>query len=238
MDAIAIAKVLEGRDVIPIAVLISIGAVPLVKGLFAVITRRHQRRREFLEFWKGDALKNDDLWLEEVIQHRYGATMPAQLIRHVAQLKWPSRKLRKIAMSSEYFEFDETQDKVTWAVRWRGRAHRLELEMVGCLIGYFVLAPVGIGLILTGSRQHLSDGFLLVLGGAALAVTALKTFWHFISLVEARSTLALVNGVFRPGLWTTLRRKVTPWNGNRLPRARRLDEVVRDTATVEEPNSM
>ncbi|MCI2246225.1 hypothetical protein L3067_16585 [Xanthomonas sp. PPL568] len=236
MDAVAIAKVLEGKEVIPIAVLISIGAVPLVKGLFAVITGRHQRRKEFLEFWKEDALRNDDLWLEEVIQHRYGATMPARLIRHVAKLEWPSRKLRKVAMVSEFFEFDETQKTVAWAARWRGRAHWLEVEMVSCLIGYFVLAPVGIGLILTGYRQNLADGFMLFLGGGVFAAAAFKTFWHFISLVEARSTFAMVNGDVRPGFWTALRRMMTPRNRNRLPRARRSDRVVRGEA--EEPNPM
>ncbi len=236
MDAVAIAKVLEGKDVIPIAVLISIGAVPLVKGLFAVITGRHQRRKEFLEFWKEDALRNDDLWLEEVIQHRYGATMPARLIRHVAKLEWPSRKLRKVAMASEFFKFDETRNTVAWAVRWRGRAHWLEVEMVGCLIGYFVFAPVGIVLVLTSYRQSPADGFMLFLGGGAFVVAAFKTFWHFISLVEARSTLALVNGAVHPGLWAALIRKMTSRNRNRLPRVRQPDQVARGTG--EEPNPM
>lgn len=216
MDAVEIAKVVEGGEIIPIAVLISIGAVPLVKGLFALIAGRHQRRRDFLELWNEGALRNDDLWLEEAIQHRYGAAMPARLIRHVAQSEWPSRKLRKLAVTSDFFELDEAQNQVVWSVRRRGRAHWLEFEMVVCLIGYFLLAPVGVGLILSASRQGLLDGFILVAIGAVFVLVAFKTFWHLISIVEARSTLTLVNGAGRLGFCARLKGKVASWRRERL----------------------
>ncbi|CAE1136358.1 hypothetical protein [Xanthomonas euroxanthea] len=226
MDAITIAKIVQGGDIIPIAVLITIGAVPLVKGLFALVTRKHQRRKEFLDVWKTDALRNDDLWLEEVIQHRYGATIPAQLIRHIARLKCPSRKLRKVAMTPDFFDFDDTQEKMAWAVSWRGRDHRIELEMISCLISYIVLATSGSGLILIGTRQDLSEGFIFVIGGVVFCAAAFKTFWHFISLLEARSTLALVNGVCRLGFWHTLKRKAAAWSSTPLRRKQGPEQVL------------
>lgn len=137
--------------------------------------------------------------------------MSAGLIRHVAALKWPSVKLRKLAMNSRFFEFDEEQKTVVWIRRWREIGHWLQLEMAACLIGYLVLCVIGFGSILTWSRQEGGDGGSLVFAGVIFVMVAFVNFWHFVSLSESRSAFLLVNSLSRDGLWASLKRKWGVW---------------------------
>ncbi|WP_132825135.1 hypothetical protein [Stenotrophomonas sp. TEPEL] len=157
LDATEISRVVKDGDLIAMAVLGGLAAAPLVKGLFALIATRRQRRKEFLEFWKADSLESSNLWLEEAIQHRYGASIPAELIRHVARLSWPSKRLRRLAMSAEFLQMDETGQAVTWSKKRRANAFWLEVEMVMSVGGYVALAALGVALIITGSRQGLGE---------------------------------------------------------------------------------
>lgn len=215
LDAVEIAKVMQSGDLIAVTIVAGLGAVPLIKGLHALVHGRHQRRREFLEIWKEGSLNRDDLWLEEAIRHLSGTSMSAKLIRHLAQLEWPSVKLRKLAMNSRFFEFDEERKRVAWRARWRERGALLQLEMAGCLVGYVVFSILGFGLTLTDGPQGLFDGASPVVVGVLSIAVAFSSFWHFISLVESRSAFLLVNGLTRAGLWASLRKKwVTRRAGN------------------------
>jgi hypothetical protein len=57
MDAVEIARILESRNLIAMIVVAMIAGVPVVKGIFAVLMGRHQRRKEFLEFWRDAELR-------------------------------------------------------------------------------------------------------------------------------------------------------------------------------------
>lgn len=206
MDAVSIARIFESRDVIAMVVLAGIAAVPVTKGVFAVVAGRHQRRKEFLEFWKEVKLRESDLWLEEIVQHRYGGGIPARLIRHVELLDRPSLKLRKVAMAAAFFDLDQASQQVIWLRRWRDRTAWFVFEVAVCLFGYLLLASLGVILVLTSRRQTLPDGIPLAISGAVLFFMACATFWHLVSLAEARSTLALVNGSARPGFWKAIKR--------------------------------
>lgn len=235
MDPVAIAQVLQGRDVVAIAVVVCISTIPVVKGAFTWRAGRNQRRKEFLEFWKEGELGRDDLWLEEVMQHRYGVSMPAPLIRHVGKLSWPSRKLRMVSFTSKFFELDEIQGKIVWSVPRRARPRWLEAEMVCSLIAYVVLAMIGAILIITSIQQNSFSGVTLGVCGIASGCAAIKAFWHFISLVEARSTMVFVNEVPRPGLWTLLMRKVAQWIGNQRLGTRRVKQVASTSSAESVP---
>lgn len=202
---------LQGGDLVTIMIVAAFAVVPLIKGFHALLHGRDQRRKEFLEIWKEGGLGREDLWLEEAIRHLTGASMSAGLIRHVAALKWPSVKLRKLAMNARFFEFDEDQKTVVWIRRWRARGARLQFEMAASLIGYCVFSFIGFGLVLTGGRQGPSNGTPLVLVGTMLVVAAIASFWHFISLVESRSAFLLVNSLSRDGLWASLKSKWSVW---------------------------
>lgn len=207
LDATEISSVVKDGDLITMAVLAGLAAVPLAKGIFALIATRRQRRKEFLEFWKVDSLENSDLWLEEVMQHRYGAFIPAELIRHVARLSWPSKKLRRLALSADFLQLDETRRTVTWSKKHRGEAFWLELEMVVSVAGYVALAALGTALLINGARQGLGEGFTALASGGVLASAACASFMHFISLIEARSSLVIINDAAREGLWSRLKNK-------------------------------
>jgi hypothetical protein len=193
-------------DVITVAVLVGLAAAPLAKGVFALFGTRRQRRKEFLELWKADSLGNSDLWLEEVIQHRYGASVPAELIRHVARLSWPSRRLRRLALSAGFLQMDENGRTVTWSKKRRGEALWLELEMMASVLGYVVLATLGVALLMTGVKQGFGDGFMTLAFGGVLAIAGGASFMHLILLVEARSSLVIINDAPRKGLWSRLKK--------------------------------
>src|SRR5262245_48198103 len=72
LDATAIAKIIESRDLIALVVLLGFLAVPLAKGMFAVVRGRDERRKEFLELWTQREHHKDDLWLESIVRHGYG----------------------------------------------------------------------------------------------------------------------------------------------------------------------
>lgn len=207
MDATEISSVLKDGDPITIALLAGLAAVPLIKGVFAILGTRHQRRKEFLGLWKADSLENSPLWLEEAIQHRYGASIPADLIRHVAGLSWPSKKLRRLALSANFLEMDEAGQTVTWSKKRRGKALWLELEMVASLLGYVGLAALGVALLMVGARQGFADGFMALAFGGVLAIAGGASFMHLILLVEARSSLVIINDAPRKGLWGCLRNR-------------------------------
>lgn len=200
MDAFSVAKVLESGDLIAVAVVVIIAAVPLVKGLFALRMGRHQRRKEFIEFWRDADSRRSDLWLEEIVQHRYGAAPPARLIRHVISLARPSYKLKKVAMTASFFDLDEQNQKMAWVRPRRQRLSWFLAEVSVCWVGYLILAPVGVGLLIAGSRFRSQEEVVLTFLGVTLTGMACAVFWHLITLAEARSTITLVNGEARQGL--------------------------------------
>lgn len=205
LDATEISSVMKDGDLITMAVLAGLAAVPLAKGIFALLATRRQRRKEFLEFWKADSLGNSSLWLEEVMQHRYGASIPAELIRHVARLGWPSKKLRRLALSADFLQLDAAGQTVTWSNKRRGKAFWLELEMLMSVAGYVAFAALGTALLIAGARQGLGEGFTAFAFGGVIASAGCASFMHFISLVEARSSLVIINDAPRDGLWSRLR---------------------------------
>ena len=207
LNATEISSVVKDGDLITMAVIAGLAAVPLAKGIFFLIATRRQRRKEFLEFWRTDSLESSDLWLEEVIQHGYGASVPAELIRHVTRLSWPSKKLRRLALSADFLQMDATGRSLTWSLRRRRIAYRLELEMLLSVAGYIVLAVLGAAMLITGARQGLGEGITALGFGGVFASAACASFLHFISLVEARSSLAIINDAARDGLWSRLRSK-------------------------------
>ncbi len=207
MNATEISSVVKDGDLIAIAVLVGLAAVPMIKGIFALSATRRQRRKEFLELWKADSLDSSGLWLEEVILHRYGAAIPAELICHVSRLSWPSKKLRRLAMSAGFLRMDEMGQAVTWSKTHRTRAFWLELEMVASVVAYVVLAALGTALLITGVRQGLAEGFAALASGGLIASAGCASFMHFISLNEARSSLSVVNGIPHEGLWARLKSK-------------------------------
>ena len=67
---------------------------------------------------------------------------------------------------------DEMGQAVTWSKTHRTRAFWLELEMVASVVAYVVLAAPGAGLLITGVRQGLAEGFTALASGGLSLVRA------------------------------------------------------------------
>lgn len=209
MSVTEVAKAIQGGDWVAILIVLAVGVPVVAKGIFAVVTSRDRRRKEFLELWRGLELSNDALWLEETIKHRYGGALPSALIRHVLTLCHPSERLRRLAPVSEFFELDARQSHLNWSKPHRTRRLRLFGEIVGSAVAYFVLALSG-GLILWSAVKSVSiDGLLPAVLGASLIVIAIRAMLHSMALVEACSVLTFVNGSFSP---TSV--GVSAWSGS------------------------
>lgn len=198
MSVTEVAKAIQGGDWVAILIVLAVGVPVVAKGIFAVVTSRDRRRKEFLELWRGLELSNDTLWLEETIKHRYGGALPSALIRHVLTLCHPSERLRRLAPVSEFFELDARQSHLSWTKPYRARWHRLFGEIVGSAVAYVVLALSG-GIVLWSAVNSVSiNGLFPAVLGASLIALAIRAMWHSMALLEARSVLAFVNASPRP----------------------------------------
>lgn len=197
MDVLDMAKVLESGDLWTGALIAALAAVPLAKGIFAVRKGQHQRRKEFIDFWRDTPSRRCDLWLEEIVQHRYGSAPSARLIRHIISLKRPSYKLHKVAMTASFFDLDEESGEMAWVRPQRKRLGWFFGEVIACGVGYFILATVGVGLVMAGNPFRTQNDFVLAFFGVNLTIVACLFFWHLFNLVEARATIGLVNGESR-----------------------------------------
>lgn len=206
MDVVATAKLIQSGDAVAIVLLLALAAPVIVKGVFALNTGRHQRRKEFLELWKEVGLRDDTLWLEEVFKHRYRAELPAPLIKHVLALTHPSAKLRRLAMVSDFLKLDATRSLVAWTKPRRARLRWFLLEYMVLHLAYFVLALAGVLLIVHGWKVWSITTVVLSFSGLLLLGMAFVAIWHAMALTEARTTLAFVNGNQNPGFLQDMKR--------------------------------
>lgn len=206
MDVAATAKMIQSGDVIAIVLLLAVAAQVVIKGVFALNSGRHQRRKEFLELWKEVGLREDPLWLEEAFKHRYGAELPAPLIKHMLSLTHPSAKLRRLAKVSDFFKLDAPRSLVAWARPRRARPRWFLLEYLAGHLAYFVLALAGVLLIVHGWKVWSFNTLVLVSFGLLLLGMAFAAIWHAMALTEARTALAFVNDSRNPGFLQDMKR--------------------------------
>jgi hypothetical protein len=130
----------DGRLFFPLVVLA--GLTALAKALFGLRRSTSQDRRDFLDLWSRQS--SDDLWLEVMVRHQFGAYLPASLIRRLQLGPQAARALVDVAASWDLLEMDDE----TWEVRWRAKRHRRpglrKWERWACMVLYFVLALCGL----------------------------------------------------------------------------------------------
>lgn len=79
----AIAVIVLGLIVIPL----------LSRGLFALITSHHSRRKDAIELWVRPEVAKNTLALESLVRLGYGVWLPAPTIRRIEIMDFPSRVL-------------------------------------------------------------------------------------------------------------------------------------------------
>lgn len=150
----------------------------LMKGLFALHQQRSRSRKELLELWK-DRNLNDDFWLETLIRHNYGASLPAALINYLVEFRLPSSRLARLASNWPWFEYDAPNQLVCWK---GARKHKIfrSAERIACATVYFVLGMCGFILVTT----KLNEPQIMWVGLFMVAVAVISLF-HVFSLSEA-----------------------------------------------------
>lgn len=137
-----IEKLLDvGGQQLILPILIAITGLYVARGLLGLHTRTAQRRKEFLELWTSDRVR-DDLWLQVSTRHLFGRYMPALVIRRV--MGWPdaAESLLAVAELWPMFKVNAQTHNVQWKYAFYERVRNIWLErllMLGC---YLLLATI------------------------------------------------------------------------------------------------
>lgn len=123
----------------------------VIRGLFALHQQRSRSRKELLELWK-DRNVNDDFWLETLVRHSYGTSLPAALIKYLVEFRLPSSRLARLASNWAWFEYDAPNQLVCWKGVRKHKAVR-SAERIACFTAYFVLGICGF-LLVTGKMNE------------------------------------------------------------------------------------
>lgn len=165
-----IAKQLGPGFVVPALALLILGW--LAKLLTDLHTGSRQSRRDFLEL-RRSVEKCDDVALEVVTRHLVGEYLPADIIRTVTRMTFPSRRLQRLSMVWPHLEYNSTTQQITLVNRkLRATAYR-RWAIGGYLLGYFILALLGaygLQIATKMSPSALLTWMVVVAGAGALVV--------------------------------------------------------------------
>lgn len=148
-----------------------LSVLPLIaKGLFAMRTSRSRERKEFLELWR-DGDKSDDFWLELMIRHCFGATLPASLVRRVIQLPESPARLTALASEWSWFVYDASTGQLDWKSEWRRVQMRNTFDLWLCRLAYVFFAFLG--MLIVQTRPTHSVPFIFGIFSLAIAFASL-----------------------------------------------------------------
>jgi hypothetical protein len=166
-----IAKQLGPGFMVPALAVLILGW--LAKLLTDLHTGSRQSRRDFLELWR-TLDKRDDIALEVVTRHLFGEYLPADVVRTVTGLTFPSRRLQRLSMVWPHLEYDATTQQITLVNRkLRARAYR-RWAVGGYLTGYFILAMLGAYGLQIATKMSPSTvlTWMVVVAGAGALIVA------------------------------------------------------------------
>lgn len=165
-----IAKQLGPGFIVPALAVLILGW--LAKLLADLHTGSRQSRREFLELWRALDTR-DDIALEVVTRHLFGEYLPADVIRAVTGMTFPTHQLRRLSMVWPHLEYDGIDQRITLInPKLRGTAYR-RWAVAGYVAGYFILALLGtygLQIATKMSPSTLLTWMVVVAGAGALVV--------------------------------------------------------------------
>lgn len=166
-----IAKQLGPGFIVPALAVLILGW--LAKLLTDLHTGSRQSRRDFLELWRA-LEKRDDVALEVVTRHLFGEYLPADVIRTVIGMTFPSRRLQRLSMVWPHLEYDATTQRITLINR-KLRATGYRRWAIGAyLAGYFILALLGAYALQIATKMSPATmlTWMVVVAGAGALVVA------------------------------------------------------------------
>lgn len=140
------------------------------KGLYGLVGHRSRHRKEFLDLW--DPVRaQDDLWLEVVVRHHFGTTLPAGVIRMALAQPDKSLALFEICELWPLFRYDRDTQTVTWLHRWhvRQKGRRMEQRLMGAAYLVLMFVALGCAFAVTTKAPDSFVGWLYALGGVSFA---------------------------------------------------------------------
>lgn len=127
---------------VPLA--LAIGMTYLVKAMYAVHGSFSQRRKEFIEHWQKDRIR-DDLWLEMMIRQTFGKYIPADIVRLLIASPDCARALSEVAAAWKFVKYE--RGAVSWRNSWMN-SRRKRVWSIRLLNTAYFLSAGGAGLAL------------------------------------------------------------------------------------------
>lgn len=169
-----------------IPVVLFVLVVYAIKGLYGLIGHRSRHRKEFLDLWD-PARAQDDLWLEVIVRHHFGTTMPAGIIRLALAQPDKSQALLELCELWPLFRYDRDTQTVTWLHRWHVKPKTRRLDRRLMLGGYLVMAAYAVW-IFTQVPAHgpsTVTGWTYAIGSVVIAGWALVALARHDTMVSA-----------------------------------------------------
>jgi hypothetical protein len=115
-----------------------------VKGVYGLTGHRSRHRKEFLDLWDA-ARAQDDLWLEVIVRHHFGITIPAGIIRLALAQPDKSQSLFELRELWPLFRYNRNTQTVAWAHRWHvnPRTRRAERRIMNAAFPILLLIALG-----------------------------------------------------------------------------------------------
>lgn len=157
------------------------------RALFSLHGRRGQHRREFLELWDSNRIK-DDFWLEISIRHLFGAYLPAHVIRIALSQPDRGKSLKDLVKLWPQYWFETDSLTVGWRHTYRQKSGLIVIERALWILTYIFLAFAAVDSALTASRAEPTTFFAWV--HWTFALVAVGTAFHCLNAQEAAQVAA------------------------------------------------
>ncbi|MFZ5636430.1 MAG: hypothetical protein ACOY82_07550 [Pseudomonadota bacterium] len=145
-----------------------------IKGLYGLIGHRSRHRKEFLDLWD-PARAQDDLWLEVIVRHHFGTTLPACIIRLALAQPDKSQSLSEVCVLWPLIRYE----RETQTVAWQSRRHvdlntrRIERGAMKVAFPALALVAVGCGIVVVETGPHTISGWVYAIASLAASGWAL-----------------------------------------------------------------
>ncbi|MFZ5636431.1 MAG: hypothetical protein ACOY82_07555 [Pseudomonadota bacterium] len=146
------------------------------KGLYGLVGHRSRHRKEFLDLW--DPVRaQDDLWLEVVVRHHFGTTMPAGVIRLALAQPDKSLALFELCELWPLLRYDRNTQSVAWLHQWHVSQNGRRMERRVMSAGYYALMLAAVGYVfgVTTKGPDSFVGWIYAFGAVVFAALALVT---------------------------------------------------------------
>ena len=184
---------LLGKPFVLPASFLLIGAWALNK-LMALHDSKSRNRIDFLERW-GSVDSMDDLRLEVTVRHLFGTYLPAEIIRTICRMPFPSQALLNLGTIWPLVEYDPIARQLKWKRQGYGQSTGRRWYRVAFICGYVVLALIGLAFLHAAieSDPSKATAWIVGIGGLVLFAIAGSCFAQFDMLRDVeRSVGALV----------------------------------------------